>query len=114
MNSYDTLYFWGLPYEEAASAGCPVRFYTSVVTAASPPATDIAVWNKIWLPFAPNKTLPSSAKGFRLRASIKPATWINDVSIYTDAPSFNSAPIHCYSVKGATDSYIECLNIGAL
>ena len=81
-----------------------MRIYTS---------TDVLVWNKIWLPFAPNKTLPSSTQGFKLRTKVTPVTLINDVSIYTDASAFGSATINCYSlVDTDTFSYIDCLYLG--
>ena len=81
-----------------------MRLYTST-------AADAAVWNKIWLPFSPNKTLPSSTQGFKLRAKVTTATWINDVSIYTDAGAFGTYSINCYSLVD-TDSYIDCLYLG--
>ena len=44
-----------------------------------------------------------------LKALIKPATFVNDLSIYTDAVKFGFTPIHCYT--DAFTKYINCLHL---
>ena len=44
LGTNPTLYFWGVPYDTAATKGCPVRVYLS---------NNYAIWNKITIRFYP-------------------------------------------------------------
>ena len=99
-------YFWNIARKTGTDTGCPVRIFIS---------NGVAVWTKISFPYYPELTLPDSTEGFYLKAEVKAASIINDLSIYTDASAFGSAAITCVTdVTGATEKYILCKNIGKL
>lgn len=80
-------YLWGLSGTDADNYGCPIRIFLSKI---------YLTWNKIKFSFKSEYDFPGS-NGYKLIMDANGASYITDISIFTDVPVRTNSNIECYS-----------------